>query len=45
MKIRLTKRQETVVTDSDVESEHETHSAGKCSFASTIERIEEDSGR
>ena len=45
MNIRLTKIQETLVTDSDVESEYETHGAGKCSFASTVERIEENSGR
>ena len=39
--IRPTKRQQTLVTDSDTESENETHSAGECSFASTEEWIED----
>ena len=43
--IRPTKMQETVVTDSDMESERETHRAGECSFASTEARIAENSRR
>ena len=39
--IRPTKGQQTLVTDSDTESENETHSAGECSFASTEEWIED----
>ena len=35
--IRPTKRQNTLVTDADLESEHETPSAGGCSFVSTKE--------
>ena len=35
MNMRPTKRQETLVIDSDTESENETHGAEKCSFAST----------
>ncbi|MXQ89039.1 hypothetical protein E5288_WYG019984 [Bos mutus] len=43
--IRPTKRQQTLVTDSDTESENETHSAGECSFASTEEWIEDNISR
>ena len=32
-------RQKTLVTDSDTESENETHGAGECSFASAEEWI------
>ena len=35
--IRPTKRQKTLVTDADLESEHETPSAGGCSSVSTKE--------
>ena len=45
MNIRPTKRQQTLVTDSDTESENETHSAGECSFASTEEWIEDNISR
>ena len=40
--IRPTKRQKTLVIDSDTESENETHGAGECSFASTEEWIEDN---
>ena len=36
---RPAKRQNTLVTDSDMESKKETHRAGECSFASTEEWI------
>ena len=39
---RPTKRQNTLVTDSDMESKKETHSAGECCFASTEEWIEDN---
>ena len=39
--VRPTKRQKTLVIDSDTESENETHSGGECSFASTEEWIED----
>ena len=42
MNIRPTKRQKTLVIDSDMESENEIHGAGECSFASTEEWIEEN---
>ena len=35
------KDKKTSVTDSDTESENETHSAGECSFASKEEQIED----
>ena len=38
---RPTKRQNTLVTDSEMESKKEIHSAGECSFASTEEWIED----
>ena len=42
MNTRPTKRQKkTLVTDSDMESENETHHAGEYSFASTEECIED----
>jgi len=34
--IRPTKRQKTLVIDSDTESEHETHRTGEGSFASIL---------
>ena len=40
--IRPTKRQKTLMIDSDTESENETHGAGECSFASTEEWIEDN---
>ena len=39
---RPKKRQKTLVIDSDMESENETHSAGECSFASTEEWIKDN---
>ena len=42
MKIKSVKRQKTVVIDSDIESENETHSDGGCYFGSTKEWIEEN---
>ena len=42
MNIRPIKRQKTLVIDSDMESENETHSAGECSFASTEEWIKDN---
>ena len=36
------KRQKTLVTDSDKESENEAHSAEECSFTSTEEWIEDN---
>ena len=42
MNTRPTKRQKkTLVTDSDMESENETHHAGEYSFASTEECVED----
>ena len=38
--IRPTKRQKTLVTDSDKESENETDDTGGCSFASADAQIE-----
>ena len=38
---RPTKRQKTLVIDSDTESENESHGAGECSFASTEEWLED----
>ena len=40
MNIRPMKRPKTLVIDSDMESENETHGAGECSFASTEQWIE-----
>ena len=40
--IRPTKRQKTLVIDSDTGNENETHSAGECSFASTEEWTEDN---
>ena len=40
--IRSTKRQKTLVINSNAESENETHSAGECSFASTEEQTEDN---
>ena len=36
------KDKKSLVTDSDTESESETHGAGECSFVSTEERFEDD---
>ena len=36
------KDKESLATDSDTESENETHGAGECSFVSTEERIEDN---
>ena len=36
------KDKESLATDSDTESETETHGAGECSFVSTEERIEDN---
>ena len=38
------KDKKSLATDSDTESENETHGAGECSFVSTEERIEGVSG-
>ena len=43
--IRPTERQKTLVTDSDTESENETHSAREYSFASTEEWLEDNISR
>ena len=40
--IRLTKRQKTLVLDSDVESENRTHDARERSFVSTEEWVEDN---
>ena len=40
--IRPTKRQKTLVIDSDRESANETHGAGECSFASIEEWIQDN---
>ena len=42
MNIRLTKRQKTLVLDSDVESENRTHDAREHSFVSTEEWVEDN---
>lgn len=39
--IRLTQRQKTLVIDSDMESENETHGAGGYAFASAEERAKD----
>ena len=39
--IRLTRRQKTLVIDSDMESENETHGAGGYAFASAEERAKD----
>ena len=36
------KDEESLATDSDTESENETHGAGECSFVSTEERLEDN---
>ena len=36
------KDKKSLATDSDTESENETHGAGECSFVSTDERIEDN---
>ena len=45
MNITPTKRQKTLVIDSDTESENETRGTGECSFASTEEWIEDNISR
>ena len=42
LNVRQTKRQKDLVIDSDMKSEHETHSAGEYFFASTEEWIEDN---
>ena len=42
---RPTKRQKSLVIDSDTESKNETHGAGECSFASTEQWIEDNMSR
>ena len=42
LNVRPTKRQKDLVTDSDMKSEHKTHSAGEYFFASTEEWIEDN---